>query len=68
VSAAALVIASLSAALYGEHERAIAERRFSQLRQLSNKIFDLDEDIRDLPGSTQAGNVWFRLLWNTWMA
>jgi len=55
VSAAALVIASLSAGLYtASHERAIAERRFSQLRQLSNKIFDLDEDIRDLPGSTQA--------------
>lgn len=55
VSAAAVVIASLSAGLYtASHERAIAERRFSQLRQLSNKIFDLDEDIRELPGSTQA--------------
>lgn len=55
VSAAALVIASLSAGLYtASHERAIAERRFSQLRQLSNKIFNLDEDIRNLPGSTQA--------------
>ncbi len=55
VSAAALVIASLSAGLYtASHERAIAERRFSQLRQLSNKIFALDEDIRNLPGSTQA--------------
>jgi len=55
VSAAALVIASLSVGLYtASHERTIAERRFSQLRQLSNKIFDLDEDIRDLPGSTQA--------------
>jgi serine/threonine protein kinase len=55
VSAAALVIASLSAGLYtASHERSIAERRFSQLRQLSNKIFDLDEDIRNLPGSTQA--------------
>jgi serine/threonine protein kinase len=55
VSAVALVFASLSAGLYtASHERAIAERRFSQLRQLSNKIFELDEDIRDLPGSTQA--------------
>jgi tetratricopeptide (TPR) repeat protein len=55
VSAAAVVIASLSAGLYtASHERSIAERRFSQLRQLSNKIFDLDEDIRNLPGSTQA--------------
>ena len=55
VSAAALVIASLSAGLFtASRERAVAERRFSQLRQLSNKTFDLDEDIRDLPGSTQA--------------
>jgi serine/threonine protein kinase/tetratricopeptide (TPR) repeat protein len=55
VSAAALVIASLGAGLYtANRERAVAEQRFSQLRQLSNKIFDLDEDISDLPGSTQA--------------
>jgi serine/threonine-protein kinase len=55
VSAAALVIASLSVGLYtASHERAIAEQRFSQLHQLSDKIFGLDEDIRHLPGSTQA--------------
>jgi serine/threonine-protein kinase len=55
VSAAAVVIASLSAGLYtASHERAKAERRFNQLRQLSTKIFGLDEDIRQLPGSTQA--------------
>ena len=53
--AAVLVIASLSIGLYvAERERLIAEQRFGQLRQLSNKVFDLDKTIRDLPGSTQA--------------
>ena len=55
VSAAALVIASLSVGLYtASRERAVAEQRFNQLHQLSNKVFDLDKDIRNLPGSTQA--------------
>jgi serine/threonine protein kinase len=50
-----LVIASLSAGLYmANRGRVIAEQRFSQLRQLSNKVFDLDTVIRNLPGSTQA--------------
>ena len=55
VVAAMLVIASLTAGLYiANRERLVAERRFGQLRQLSNKVFDLDKAIRDLPGSTQA--------------
>jgi serine/threonine-protein kinase len=55
VAASALVILSLSAGLYeANRERVIAERRFGQLRQLSNKIFDLDKAIAGLPGSTQA--------------
>jgi serine/threonine protein kinase/tetratricopeptide (TPR) repeat protein len=55
VSAAALVIASLSVGLYtASRERAIAEQRFNQLHQLSDKVFGLDEEIRHLPGSTQA--------------
>ena len=53
--AAMLVIASLTAGLYiANRERLVAEQRFSELRQLSNKVFDLDKTIRDLPGSTQA--------------
>jgi len=49
------VIASLSTGLYiANRERLVAERRFGQLRQLSNKVFDLDKAIRDLPGPTQA--------------
>jgi serine/threonine-protein kinase len=55
VAAAAVVITTLSASLYEvNRERVIAERRFAQLRQLSNKVFDLDKAIRDLPGSTEA--------------
>ena len=55
VVATAVVIASLSTGLYlADRERRTAERRFAQLRQLSNQVFDLDKAIRDLPGSTQA--------------
>ena len=55
VSAAALVIASLAGGLYvANRQRVIAERRFLQLRQLSNKVFELDKAIRNLTGSTEA--------------
>jgi serine/threonine-protein kinase len=51
----ALVIASLSTGLYvANRERAVAERRFGQLRQLSNRVIDLDRAIRMLPGSVEA--------------
>ncbi len=55
VTAAALVIASLSAGLYvANRERVIAQRRFQQLRQLSTRVLDLDSIIRDIPGTAQA--------------
>ena len=55
VGAAALIIASLSVGMYvANRERAIAQRRFSQLRQLSNRVFDLDNAIRNLDGSADA--------------
>jgi hypothetical protein len=55
VLAAAFVMASLATGLYvANRERLVAEQRFGQLRQLSNKVFDLDIAIRDLPGSTGA--------------
>ncbi|HUK23817.1 MAG TPA: serine/threonine-protein kinase [Terriglobales bacterium] len=55
VAATAAVVASLAAGLYvANRERVTAQQRFSQLRELSNKVFDLDEDIEHLPGSTQA--------------
>src|SRR5262245_63599045 len=40
--------------IVANRERAVAERRFQQVRQLSNKFFELDGEIRDLPGSVQA--------------
>jgi tetratricopeptide (TPR) repeat protein len=36
------------------HERAIAQRRFDEVRQLSNKLFDIDARIRGLPGATDT--------------
>jgi tetratricopeptide (TPR) repeat protein len=55
VAAAAAVIASLSAGLYlANRQRLVAESRFRELRQLSTKVFALDEKIRNLPGSTKA--------------
>ncbi len=53
--ATALVISSLSAGLcLANRQRALAERRFGQLRQLSTRIIDLDGAIRTLPGSIEA--------------
>jgi hypothetical protein len=55
VSAVAAVILSLAAGLYvASRERAIAERRFAQLRQLANRVLAFDGEIRGLPGSTKA--------------
>jgi len=55
VTAAALVIASLAAGLYiANRERAIAQRRFADVRELANKLFDIDTEVRQLPGSTKA--------------
>jgi serine/threonine protein kinase len=54
-AASVLVIGSLSAGLYvANRERRIAEHRFAEVRQLSNKFIALDNDLRGLPGSTQV--------------
>lgn len=55
VAAAALVVFSLSAGLYvANRERSIAERRFVEVRQLSNKLFDIDDQVSRLPGGTKV--------------
>jgi tetratricopeptide (TPR) repeat protein len=55
VSAVAAAILSLTAGLYAvSRERAIAVRRFAQLRQLANRVVAFDDEIRGLPGSTKA--------------
>ena len=53
--AATLTIGSLTVGLtIANHERAIAERRFTDVRQLANKLFDIDDRISKLPGSTET--------------
>jgi serine/threonine protein kinase len=55
VTAATITIAGLSIGLYAANrERAIAQRRFLQVRQLANKVLALDGAIVTLPGSTKA--------------
>ncbi len=54
-TAAGVALAGLSAGLYiANRERVVAEARFSEVRDLSNQIFKLDNEIRDLPGATKA--------------
>jgi tetratricopeptide (TPR) repeat protein/predicted Ser/Thr protein kinase len=55
VAAAAAVIVSLAIGLYvANRQRAIAQRRFQQVRRLANKVVALDDVIKGLPGSTKA--------------
>jgi serine/threonine protein kinase len=55
VSAIAAALLSLSIGLYtANRERAIAQRRFLEVRQLANKLFDIDVLARQLPGSTRT--------------
>jgi tetratricopeptide (TPR) repeat protein len=55
VSAAAATVAVLSVGLYeANRQRAIAERRFVEVRQIANKLFDIDAKVRQLPGSSSA--------------
>src|SRR4029077_2567794 len=55
VAAAALVIASLSTGLYvANRERAVAQRRFLEVRQLANKLFDIDVQVAQLPGGSRT--------------
>jgi tetratricopeptide (TPR) repeat protein len=55
VVAAALVILSLSTGLYvANHERVIANRRFLEVRQLANKLFDIDAQVAQLPGGSKT--------------
>lgn len=54
-TAMTLVIGSLSAGLYvANRQRAVAEQRFAQLRELSKNVFDVDNSLRHLPGSTES--------------
>ena len=55
VTAAALVALSLGIGIVtANRERAVAQRRFSEVRMLANQLLALDNEIRLLPGSTKA--------------
>lgn len=54
VSAVALAITGLSLGIWiANRQRAIAERRFNDVHQLSNKLFDVDQQVRSLPGAAK---------------
>jgi serine/threonine-protein kinase len=55
VAAVTLTVVGLSVGLYAANrERVVAQRRFEQVRQLANKLFDIDVQVRQLPGSVKA--------------
>jgi predicted Ser/Thr protein kinase/tetratricopeptide (TPR) repeat protein len=55
LTAAALTVAGLAVGLYVvNRERAIAQRRFNEVRQLSNKLFDIESVIQNIPGALEA--------------
>ena len=51
---AAAIICLVVGLLAANRERTIAQRRFSQLRQLADKMLRFDSELRGLPGSTKA--------------
>jgi serine/threonine protein kinase len=54
-TAAIVAIISLSVGLYiANRERAVAQRRFQQVRHLANQVLGLDRVVRGLPGATKA--------------
>jgi serine/threonine-protein kinase len=55
VAVALLIVIGLSGGLYAvNRQRAVAEERFMQVRQLANKLFDIDVKVRNLPGSSES--------------
>ncbi|MBL8220760.1 MAG: serine/threonine protein kinase, partial [Bryobacterales bacterium] len=54
-AAASIAIAGLATGLViAQRQRALAERRFNDVRHLSNKLLDVDVIVRQLPGSSAA--------------
>jgi serine/threonine-protein kinase len=55
VAAALLMLAGLSTGVYVvNRQRAIAEQRFEQVRELANKLFDIDRQVQQLPGNSRV--------------
>ena len=58
LAATALTLAGLSAGLFvANRERLVAQRRFNDVRELSNRLFDIDVQVRQLPGATKTRQV-----------
>lgn len=54
-AAGGLAFAGLAAGIVvADKERRIAERRFNEVRQLSNRLFDIDRQVMRVPGATGA--------------
>ncbi len=51
---AAGVLGTIIQARTANRERVIAERRFNEVRQLANKLFEVDRQVRDLPGGAKT--------------
>ena len=55
VSAAALALAALSFGFYEvNRQRAIAEQRFLEVRQLASRLFDIDAPLRGIAGTSKV--------------
>lgn len=55
VAAASLAVAGLSTGLvFANRERNVAQRRFVEVRQLANKLFEIDLEVRKVPVNTKA--------------
>jgi tetratricopeptide (TPR) repeat protein len=55
LAAGTVAAASLAAGMYlANRERAVAESRFADVRQLSNKLFDIDAQVAQLPGGSKT--------------
>jgi tetratricopeptide (TPR) repeat protein len=55
VALAALALAALTFGFYEvNRQRTIAEQRFLEVRQLANRLFDIDVPLRAIPGSSKV--------------
>jgi serine/threonine-protein kinase len=48
------VVTTMTQARAANRERVLAQRRFTDVRQLANRIFDIDRQVRFLPGSSKT--------------
>jgi tetratricopeptide (TPR) repeat protein len=54
VASVAGLVGTMMQARTANRERIVAQRRFNDVRQLSNKLFDIDARVRRLPGSADT--------------